>query len=40
MLHLLLQAGDVLIDGGNEWYPNSIRRAELLAPKVRLHTSD
>lgn len=27
------QPGDVLIDGGNEWFPNSVRRAEELAPK-------
>lgn len=27
------QPGDVLIDGGNEWFPNSVRRAEALAPK-------
>eukprot|EP00980_Cylindrotheca_fusiformis_P008838 scaffold1888_cov120-Cylindrotheca_fusiformis.AAC.8 len=28
-----LESGDVIIDGGNEWFPNSIRRAEELAPK-------
>jgi len=28
-----LEPGDVIIDGGNEWYPNSIRRAEGLQPK-------
>jgi 6-phosphogluconate dehydrogenase len=28
-----MEAGDVIIDGGNEWYPNSLRRAEELAPK-------
>jgi len=28
-----LEVGDVIIDGGNEWYPNSIRRAEGLEPK-------
>ena len=27
-----LEAGDVIIDGGNEFYPNSIRRSKLLAP--------
>lgn len=29
------QPGDVLIDGGNEWFPNSIRRSQALEPKVR-----
>jgi 6-phosphogluconate dehydrogenase len=24
---------DIIIDGGNEWFPNSIRRAEFLKPK-------
>jgi len=28
-----MEAGDVIVDGGNEWYPNSIRRAEELAEK-------
>eukprot|EP00523_Entomoneis_sp_CCMP467_P002475 CAMPEP_0168759430 /NCGR_PEP_ID=MMETSP0724-20121128/22218_1 /TAXON_ID=265536 /ORGANISM="Amphiprora sp., Strain CCMP467" /LENGTH=1043 /DNA_ID=CAMNT_0008808351 /DNA_START=59 /DNA_END=3190 /DNA_ORIENTATION=+ len=28
-----MQPGDVIIDGGNEWFPNSIRRAEFLEPK-------
>ena len=28
-----MDSGDVIIDGGNEWYPNSLRRAESLAPK-------
>lgn len=28
-----MESGDVIIDGGNEWYPNSLRRAESLAPK-------
>lgn len=28
-----LEAGDVIIDGGNEWFPNSQRRAEFLKPK-------
>jgi 6-phosphogluconate dehydrogenase len=27
-----LEYGDVIIDGGNEWYPNSIRRAQGLEP--------
>lgn len=26
------QVGDVLVDGGNEWFPNSCRRAESLQP--------
>jgi len=25
-----LEKGDIIVDGGNEWYPNSIRRAESL----------
>lgn len=28
-----MEAGDVIIDGGNEWFPNSIRRSEMLAKK-------
>lgn len=28
-----LEPGDVIIDGGNEWFPNSQRRAEFLKPK-------
>jgi len=28
-----LEAGDIIIDGGNEWFPNSIRRSEELAKK-------
>jgi len=28
-----MSEGDVIIDGGNEWFPNSIRRAEELKPK-------
>jgi 6-phosphogluconate dehydrogenase len=28
-----MQPGDVIIDGGNEWFPNSIRRASFLKPK-------
>ena len=28
-----LEPGDVIIDGGNEWYPNTIRRGEELAKK-------
>ena len=29
-LSQFMQAGDILVDGGNEWFPNSQRRAELL----------
>ena len=28
-----LEEGDVIIDGGNEWFPNTIRRSEELAQK-------
>ena len=28
-----MEPGDVIMDGGNEWFPNSIRRAEFLEPK-------
>lgn len=28
-----LEPGDVIIDGGNEWFPNSIERAKVLMPK-------
>jgi len=28
-----LEKGDVIIDGGNEWFPNSVRRAKELEPK-------
>lgn len=28
-----MKAGDIIIDGGNEWFPNSIRRSDFLAPK-------
>jgi 6-phosphogluconate dehydrogenase len=28
-----LEPGDVIVDGGNEWFPNTIRRSEELAPK-------
>mmetsp|Transcript_27363 Transcript_27363/g.65639 ORF Transcript_27363/g.65639 Transcript_27363/m.65639 type:complete len:165 (-) Transcript_27363:2652-3146(-) len=28
-----LEPGDVIIDGGNEWFPNSQRRANKLLPK-------
>eukprot|EP00300_Choanocystis_sp_HF-7_P016449 c19410_g1_i3.p1 GENE.c19410_g1_i3~~c19410_g1_i3.p1 ORF type:complete len:503 (+),score=122.87 c19410_g1_i3:43-1551(+) len=33
----ILDPGDILIDGGNEWYLNSIRRAEELKPKGILY---
>eukprot|EP00299_Pterocystis_sp_00344_P002733 c1307_g1_i1.p1 GENE.c1307_g1_i1~~c1307_g1_i1.p1 ORF type:complete len:509 (+),score=121.39 c1307_g1_i1:43-1527(+) len=29
----LLEPGDILIDGGNEWFENSIRRAKQVEPK-------
>merc|ERR1740115_281135 len=29
----LLEEGDILVDGGNEWYEHSIRRAERVKPK-------
>jgi len=32
-LSQFLEPGDLIVDGGNEWYPNSIRRAEQLALK-------
>jgi len=28
-----LEPGDIIIDGGNEWYPNTVRRGEELAKK-------
>lgn len=28
-----MDTGDAIIDGGNEWYPNSVRRAEALSSK-------
>ena len=28
-----MEAGDVIIDGGNEWFPNTIRRGEELSAK-------
>jgi 6-phosphogluconate dehydrogenase len=28
-----MEPGDVIVDGGNEWFPNSIRRAKFLEPK-------
>ncbi len=33
----LLEEGDVLIDGGNEWFENSIRRAKVVEPKGILY---
>jgi 6-phosphogluconate dehydrogenase len=32
-LSAFMEPGDVIIDGGNEWFPNSIRRAQDLTPK-------
>ena len=28
-----LEAGDLIVDGGNEWFPNTLRRGEELAKK-------
>jgi 6-phosphogluconate dehydrogenase len=28
-----MEAGDIIVDGGNEWFPNSVRRASELEPK-------
>lgn len=33
----MLQPGDLLIDGGNEWFPNSIRRGSELLPRGILY---
>lgn len=33
LLSKYLEPGDVIIDGGNEWFPNTVRRAEELATK-------
>merc|ERR1719410_2358439 len=33
LLSRYMEEGDVIVDGGNEWYPNSIRRAQSLKPK-------
>jgi len=33
----LLEEGDILVDGGNEWYENSIRRAKRVEPKGILY---
>jgi 6-phosphogluconate dehydrogenase len=33
LLGQYLEAGDIIIDGGNEWFPNTIRRALTLEPK-------
>ena len=33
VLSQFLEEGDVIIDGGNEWFPNTVRRAEELAKK-------
>jgi NAD binding domain of 6-phosphogluconate dehydrogenase/Glucose-6-phosphate dehydrogenase, C-terminal domain len=33
VLSKYLEPGDVVIDGGNEWFPNSIRRGHELEPK-------
>jgi 6-phosphogluconate dehydrogenase len=33
VLSQYMEPGDVIIDGGNEWFPNTIRRADELAAK-------
>jgi 6-phosphogluconate dehydrogenase len=33
ILSRCMEPGDVIIDGGNEWFPNSIRRSKFLEPK-------
>jgi 6-phosphogluconate dehydrogenase len=33
LLSKYLEPGDVIIDGGNEWFPNTVRRGEELAAK-------
>ena len=33
LLSAFMSPGDVIVDGGNEWFPNSIRRSEELAAK-------
>jgi len=35
----LLEEGDIMIDGGNEWYENSIRRAEGLKEKKIMYVA-
>lgn len=32
-LAAFMEPGDLIIDGGNEWFPNSVRRAAELAPR-------
>ena len=32
LLSQFMESGDVIIDGGNEWFPNSIRRSKELEP--------
>lgn len=33
LLSQYMSPGDILVDGGNEWFPNSVRRAESLEPR-------
>ena len=33
----LMEPGDIIIDGGNEWFPNTVRRAEELKSKKILY---
>ena len=34
-----MEPGDIIVDGGNEWFPNSIRRAESLTAKGEIYPS-
>jgi len=34
-----MEEGDILIDGGNEWYENSIRRSKALEPKKIMYVA-
>ncbi len=33
LLSQFMEVGDILIDGGNEWFPNSVRRFSELEPR-------
>mmetsp|Transcript_10159 Transcript_10159/g.15554 ORF Transcript_10159/g.15554 Transcript_10159/m.15554 type:complete len:489 (-) Transcript_10159:1002-2468(-) len=32
-----MEEGDVIVDGGNEWYPNSVRRSKELQESKKIH---
>ena len=36
----LLQAGDTIIDGGNSFYKNDVRRSQMLATESGIHYID